>query len=87
MSGFLKFIVHLIVFLSIISVLALAVPPFVGISTVVIDDADKETNLPLGSVTYGKEISGSEVLIGDSIWITACSPSWIPAGPARSRRP
>lgn len=67
MSGFLKFIVHLIVFLSIISVLALAVPPFVGISTVVIDDADKETNLPLGSVTYGKEISGSEVLIGESI--------------------
>lgn len=67
MSGFLKFIVHLIVFLSIISVLALAVPPFVGIATVVIDDADKETNLPLGSVTYGKEIVGSEVLIGDSI--------------------
>lgn len=69
MSGFLKFIVHLIVILSIVSVLALAVPPFVGISTVVIDDADKETNLPLGSVTYGKEIPGRDVLIGDSIVI------------------
>lgn len=67
MSGFLKFIVHLIVFLSIISVLALAVPPFVGISTVTIDDADIETNLPLGSVTYGKTIAGSDVRIGDSI--------------------
>ncbi len=67
MSGFLKFIVHLIVFLSIISVLALAVPPFVGISTVTIDDADMETNLPLGSVTYGKTITGSDVRIGDSI--------------------
>ncbi len=67
MSGFLKFIVHLIVFLSIISVLALAVPPFVGISTITIDDADMETNLPLGSVTYGKTITGSDVRIGDSI--------------------
>lgn len=67
MSGFLKFIVHLIVFLSIVCVLALAVPPFVGIATVVIDDADKETNLPLGSVTYGKEIPSSGILIGDPI--------------------
>lgn len=67
MSGFLKFIVHLVVFLAIISILALAVPPFMGISTVTIDDADIETNLPLGSVTYGKSISGRDVLIGDSI--------------------
>lgn len=67
MSRLLKFIVHLIVFLAIVCILALAVPPFVGISTIIIDDADKETNLPLGSVTYGQEILGSEVLIGDSI--------------------
>ncbi len=67
MSGFLKFIVHLVVFLAIICILALAVPPFMGISTVTIDDADIETNLPLGSVTYGKSISGRDVLIGDSI--------------------
>lgn len=67
MSGFLKFIVHMVVFLAIICILALAVPPFVGISTVIIDDADKETNLPLGSVTYGKDIAGKDVQIGDSI--------------------
>lgn len=67
MSRLLKFIVHLIVFLAIVCILALAVPPFVGISTIIIDDADKETNLPLGSVTYGQEVPGSEVIIGDSI--------------------
>lgn len=67
MSRLLKLIVHLIVFLAIVCILALAVPPFVGISTIIIDDADKETNLPLGSVTYGQDIPGSEVIIGDSI--------------------
>ncbi len=67
MSRLLKLIVHLIVFLAIVCILALAVPPFVGISTIIIDDADKETNLPLGSVTYGQNIPGSEVSIGDSI--------------------
>lgn len=67
MAKVLKFIVHLIVFLGILSILALAVPPFVSITTIAIDDADQETNLPLGSVTYGKEIPGSDILIGDSI--------------------
>ncbi len=67
MSRFLKFIVHLVVFLLIACVLALAVPPFMGISTITIDDTDLETNLPLGSVSYGKEISASSVLVGDSI--------------------
>lgn len=69
MSRLLKLIVHLIVFLAIVCILALAVPPFVGISTIIIDDADKETNLPLGSVTYGQDIPGGEVIIGDSIVI------------------
>lgn len=67
MSRFLKFIVHLVVFLLIACILALAVPPFMGISTITIDDTDLETNLPLGSVSYGKEISASSVLVGDSI--------------------
>lgn len=67
MSRFLKFIVHLVVFLLIVCILALAIPPFAGISTVAIDSTDWETNLPLGSVTYGKEISASSVLVGDSV--------------------
>ncbi len=67
MSRFLKFIVHLVVFLLIVCILALAVPPFAGISTVAIDSTDWETNLPLGSVTYGKEISAASVLVGDSV--------------------
>ena len=75
MSRFLKFIVHLVVFLLIACVLALAVPPFMGISTITIDDTDLETNLPLGSVSYGKEISASSVLVGDSIiWTTVHLP-------------
>lgn len=67
MSRFLKFIVHLVVFLLIVCILALAVPPFMGISTITIDNTDLETNLPLGSVSYGKEISASTILVGDSI--------------------
>ncbi len=52
MSKFLKFIVHFVIVCTIILVLALALPPFFGINTVIVDSAEKETNLPLGSVTY-----------------------------------
>lgn len=67
MSRFLKFIVHLVVFLVIVNILALAVPPFMGISTITIDSTELETNLPLGSVSYGKEISAGSILAGDRV--------------------
>ena len=52
MSKFLKFIVHFIVICTIVCVVGLAVPPFLGITTEIMDDSGKETNLPMGSVTY-----------------------------------
>lgn len=52
MSKFLKFIVHFVIVCTIILVLALAIPPFFGITTVIVDSSEEATNLPLGSVTY-----------------------------------
>lgn len=48
MSKFLKFIVHFIVICTIACVVGLAVPPFLGITTEIMDDSSKETNLPMG---------------------------------------
>ena len=47
MSKFLKFIVHFIVICTIVCVVGLAVPPFLGITTEIMDDSGKETNLPM----------------------------------------
>jgi hypothetical protein len=48
---------------------ALAVPPFFGITTVVMDDADKQTNLPIGSVTYAIPVKTEEVALGTRILV------------------
>lgn len=62
MSKFLKFIVHFIVICTIICVVGLAVPPFLGITTEILDDSSKETNLPMGSVTYAIPVKTEEAL-------------------------
>lgn len=67
MSKFLKFIVHFIVICTIACVVGLAVPPFLGITTEIIDDTSRETNLPMGSVTYAIPVKTEEAAIGDSI--------------------
>ena len=55
MSKFLKFIVHLVIFCTIICILALAVPSFFGIYTAVNDPAAAELvdeeGMPEGEVT------------------------------------
>lgn len=66
MSKFLKFIVHLVILLAILDVLALAVPPFLGINTAIVDGTE-QTNLPMGSVTYAKPVGIGELQVGDSI--------------------
>lgn len=68
MSKFLKFIVHMVILLTILDVLALAVPPFVGINTAIIDGT-KESNLPKGSVTYAEPVSVNEIKDEDSILV------------------
>lgn len=67
MSKFLKFIVHLVILVTVVGVLALVVPPFAGIDTTVIDSARTETNLPFGSVTYARTVPIASLQTGDSI--------------------
>lgn len=69
MSRFLKFIVHLVIICTILDVVALAVPPFVGIKTNVVDDSYTESNLPTGSVTYSQSMQAGEVQPGDAILV------------------
>lgn len=69
MSKFLKFIVHLVIFCTIICVLALTIPPFLGVYTAINDGTYEDTNLPMGSVTYAKEASLGELTRGDSILV------------------
>lgn len=69
MSKFLKFIVHFVIVCTIILVIALAVPPFFGITTVIVDSSEKTTNLPLGSVTYAIPVRIGEVNAGAPILV------------------
>ncbi len=70
MSRFLKFIVHFVVICTILCVVALVVPPFLGITTEIQDGTAAQTNLPIGSVTYAIPQKTGEVRIGDPILVT-----------------
>lgn len=67
MSKVLKFIVNLVVLLSIIVAAALLVPPLVGVDTVINDNSKIETNLPVGAVAYGKSIDVEKLNKKDKI--------------------
>lgn len=67
MSKVLKFIVHFIVICTIVCVVGLAVPPFLGITTEIMDDSSKDTNLPMGSVTYAIPVKTESAAVGDYI--------------------
>lgn len=69
MSKFLKFIVHFVMLCTIICVVALTVPPFYGIETVIIDDNSEVTNLELGSVTYAIPANITEVNLGTPLLV------------------
>lgn len=69
MSKFLKFIVHFVLLCTIICVVALVVPPFYGVETVIIDDNSKVTNLELGSVTYAIPANINEVSLGTPLLV------------------
>ncbi len=69
MSRFLKFIVHVVIFCTIICVLALTIPQFFGIYTAINDGTYEDTNLPMGSVTYAREASLESLNRGDSILV------------------
>ena len=67
MSKVLKFIVNLVVLLSIVVAAALLVPPLLGVDTVINDNSNIETNLPVGTVAYGKQIDVKELDKKDKI--------------------
>ena len=67
MSKVLKFIVNLVVLLSIVVAAALLVPPLLGVDTVINDNSNIETNLPVGAVAYGRQVDTEKLNKGDKI--------------------
>lgn len=70
MSKFLKAIVNVILFCSIVVAAGLLIPPFAGVTTVMVDDVDMQTNLSQGAVAYAVEKDGSELKVGDKVLIS-----------------
>lgn len=70
MSKVLKTIVNVILFCVIVVAAGLLIPPFAGITTVMVDDVDMQTNLPQGSVAYAVEKDRSELKQGDKVLIS-----------------
>ncbi len=67
MAKFLKFIVNTIMIVSIVVAASLLVPPLAGVTTLIVDDLDMETNLETGSVTYAWGLDAGELKVGDKI--------------------
>lgn len=70
MSKVSKTIVNVILFCAIVVAAGLLIPPFAGITTVMVDDVDMQTNLPQGSVAYAVEKDRSELKQGDKVLIS-----------------
>lgn len=69
MSRFLKVIVNTILFLAIVVAGGLLIPPFAGVTTVIVDGTNVETNLARGSVTYALSKDSSELKTGDKVLV------------------
>ncbi len=69
MSKFLKFIVHFVVICTILCVIALAVPPFFGVTTEVRDNSTARSNLAMGSVTYAIPVKTENAALGTPILV------------------
>ena len=67
MSKFLKLIVDLVIICTILIAAALLVPPLAGVKTVMNDNSTAETNLPVGSVAYGKQTDAVNLKKGQKI--------------------
>lgn len=70
MSKVLKTIVNVILFCAIVVAAGLLVPPFAGVTTVMVDDVDMQTNLSQGSVAYAVEKDSSELKQGDKVLVS-----------------
>ena len=67
MAKFFRVIVNLCIICFLLTGVALIVPQFVGITTVIVDDDITDANVDLGSVVYGKTVKLSELGVGDKI--------------------
>lgn len=70
MSKVLKTIVNVILFCAIVVAAGLLIPPFAGVTTVMVDDVDMQTNLSQGSVAYTVEKDSSELKQGDKVLVS-----------------
>ena len=77
MSKFLKIIVNLVVIAAIAVEAALLVPPFMGVDTVMNDNTETDTNLPVGSVAYGRSTDAGDLKVGDRIIYSEGSSDYI----------
>ena len=70
MSKVLKTIVNVILFCAIVVAAGLLIPPFAGVTTVMVDDVDMQTNLSQGSVAYAVEKDSNELKQGDKVLVS-----------------
>lgn len=70
MSKVLKTIVNVILFCAIVVAAGLLILPFAGVTTVMVDDVDMQTNLSQGSVAYAVEKDSSELKQGDKVLVS-----------------
>lgn len=77
MSKFLKFIVDLVIICTILIAAALLVPPLAGVKTVMNDNSTAETNLPVGSVAYGKQTDAVNLKKGQKIVYTKNNQAYV----------
>ena len=70
MSKVLKTIVNVILFCAIVVAAGLLIPPFAGVTTVMVDDVDMQTNLSQGSVANAVEKDSSELKQGDKVLVS-----------------
>lgn len=77
MSKFLKFIVDLVIICTILIAAALLLPPLAGVKTVMNDNSTAETNLPVGSVAYGKQTDAVNLKKGQKIVYTKNNQAYV----------
>lgn len=69
MSKVLKWIVNIILLAAIVIAGALLIPPLTGVSTLIVDGTEMETNLPQGSVAYAVDKDIQSIKANDNVLI------------------
>lgn len=70
MSKFLKVVVNVILICAIVVAGGLLIPPFAGVTTVIVDDLDMDTNLATGAVAYAVSASKADLKNGDKLLVS-----------------